>query len=397
MSIEEHIEKFKEIQAVILEFLENETNSDENFSNLKNIIDEQKICSNKQEFILFLHLISSISKNHFRGPYFISKIEKVLDNYAIDIKQNLTNSEIFDIFKGSKRVLLFLFEKRLIYMDKKIFETITSQKYKNFKYPQYFLPEIQSFINNECNCEFKQKLLYRCIDEWINEIEKEFSEDFYKLRKEGENENYICELIRNDLVKEFIIYENRLNYSLESDIVPSIYETHPFLIHMQNCCKLTIIKYAAFFGSIQILKYLQMKGVALTSDLWLYSIHGNNADIIHLLEENNIIPKEYYTCSDSDFEYIHERCLNEAVKCFNESIKCHHNDIANYLLDNYIKYFTSSIYRDCFKSYNFAFIMNEFISESVFIYLVQYDYYLLIELLLTNEDFDVSQIFKSYD
>ena len=95
----------------------------------------------------------------------------------------------------------------------------------------------------------------------------------------------------------------------------SIFETNPFLIKR----KASLIEYAAFFGSIQIFKYLQLNNVELTPSLWLYAIHCNNPEIIHLLEENHVIPED-----KSYFE------------CYKESIKCHHNNIANYIKDNLI-------------------------------------------------------------
>ena len=53
---------------------------------------------------------------------------------------------------------------------------------------------------------------------WINEINKEIPENFYELRKIGENESYICKLIREDSVKEFIVYMNKNNISSDQTI-----------------------------------------------------------------------------------------------------------------------------------------------------------------------------------
>ena len=51
-----------------------------------------------------------------------------------------------------------------------------------------------------------------------------------------------------------------------------------------------LVEYAAFFGSIQIFKYLLVNQVKLIPSLWIYAIHSRNPEIIHLLEENNIEP-----------------------------------------------------------------------------------------------------------
>ena len=70
-------------------------------------------------------------------------------------------------------------------------------------------------------------------------------------------------MIRDDNVVEFITYVNKNNISLNSMIQTSIYETNSFLLKKQSVLRrnddgVTLIEYAAFFGSIQIFQYLQM-------------------------------------------------------------------------------------------------------------------------------------------
>ena len=106
----------------------------------------------------------------------------------------------------------------------------------------------------------------------------------------------------------------------------------------------TLIEYAAFFGSIQIFKFLLLNEVELTSSLWLYAIHGQNAEIIHILEENKVkLPNDFYE------------------KCFVEAVKCHHNDIANYFKDNFIleKDVNENIFTCCFRYYNYEYFPND--------------------------------------
>lgn len=74
-----------------------------------------------------------------------------------------------------------------------------------------------------------------------------------------------------------------------------------------------------FLCSVQIFQYLQINNVILKPSLWLYVIHGHNAEIVHLLEQNKIIPE------DKTYE-----------ECLMESIKCHHNDFAHYFQNNYL-------------------------------------------------------------
>lgn len=58
-------------------------------------------------------------------------------------------------------------------------------------------------------------------------------EIFQYLRKKcqiGENDDFICTLIRNDSIEDFVTYVNQTNLSLTSQIKPSIYETNSYLI-----------------------------------------------------------------------------------------------------------------------------------------------------------------------
>lgn len=75
------------------------------------------------------------------------------------------------------------------------------------KYPQYFAPELRPFINKVWMSEST-----------IEKISKEIPENFYQLRKIGEDDKFICNLVRKDMKKEFIIYINRNNISLDTMI-----------------------------------------------------------------------------------------------------------------------------------------------------------------------------------
>lgn len=77
---------------------------------------------------------------------------------------------------------------------------ILSNKYS--KYPQYFSPEIKPFINE------KWFPIYNPFDDdlknsqVIKEIMRELPNNFNYLRKIGENESYLSEMIRNDSVDD---------------------------------------------------------------------------------------------------------------------------------------------------------------------------------------------------
>ena len=101
------------------------------------------------------------------------------------------------------------------------------------------------------------------------------------------------------------------NISLKSAINRSIFETNSIFNEKEP----TLIEYAAFFGSIQIMKYLYINEADISTSIWLYAVHSNDAEIIQFLEDKNIKMDD---------------------KTFSEAIKCHHNDIAYYIYNNYL-------------------------------------------------------------
>ena len=97
--------------------------------------------------------------------------------------------------------------------------------------------------------KFLEEKLQKQIEEEISQKYSETISTFEEKCQIGENDSYICSLIRSDSVEEFV---KRL-----TKIKPSIYETNSFLINKEP----TLIEYAAFFGSIQIIRYLKYNNV----------------------------------------------------------------------------------------------------------------------------------------
>ena len=92
------------------------------------------------------------------------------------------------------------------------------------------------------------------------------------------------------MIEEFIIYVNKNNYQLDSFIETSHYETNSFLLKAE---KVKLIEYASFFGSTQIFKYLYLNGIELSPSLWNFAIHGDDEEMIHILEEEKVCPPNY--------------------------------------------------------------------------------------------------------
>ena len=125
---------------------------------------------------------------------------------------------------------------------------MNEKKYKKMRYPVFFATEINEFLIEKQNQSNKIQTTTKNQDD----IEK-----FNAKRKKGENNSYLCNIIRNDLIEEFIIYINKELYSLENLVDKSIFETNDFLLKRNQT---SLIQYAAFFGSNQIFKYLYLNG-----------------------------------------------------------------------------------------------------------------------------------------
>lgn len=119
MSIVEYLEKMKNVQINILDFINDDT-FDDKFDQLVSLLSDQNE-PNKQEFKLILHIILSIANNHHRNSTFFSRISKILLFLKDKISQNFSNLEIFNFFKSNKRILLFLLENEVIKNDSNIF------------------------------------------------------------------------------------------------------------------------------------------------------------------------------------------------------------------------------------------------------------------------------------
>ena len=372
MNIESYLDRIQVIQDKLYEYIDCIENVEIIYENLISFFNELKIHENQYDLKLLLYSITNIANNYHRTINFFEKIDRIILYFENEIKKYFSNLDIFDIFHSNKRILLLLIKHKIMIIDEYIAEIITSYEYVSKKYPQYFLPEIGPFLQNDSIDHFLK-------DKWIKLLKKGLPEDFEEKRLNAENDNYLYKLIQKDLVKEFIIYVNRTNLSLDTKIDKSKYETNLFLLksnknsHYLLTDDVELIELAAFFGSIQIFQYLRLNNVELTPSLWIYAIHGRNYEIIHMLEQDNV---------ELD-DKIYQICLKE-------SIKCHHNEIAEYLLN--IK--VMDIGSMPIKYYNFHFIQNNMINQSTFIDLCQYDYYIFVDFLLkdSHKTIDINKI-----
>ena len=340
------LEKWKNIDEYLKSFLYEDDNTEEHFTNFMQLISNYQILENLTDLKILLFMIRSISNNFYRKLHFFSKIEKIIFFLKKKIQQYYSNIEIFLIFKSNKRILLFLFDQKIVILDYQMINFFFQEKFIKSNHILYFFPEIKNFIINNFNFEDKEFNL--------NDMSYQM---FLQHRNIGENENTVCQLIRKDSINEFIAFVNKEHISLSSQIPLSIFETNSFLLKNNP----NLIEYSAFFGSFQIFIYLVKNGAEITPNIWKYSIHGRNCKIIDFLEKNNIIP-------------INGSYLN----CVFESIICHNHHIAQYIFNKYLKNSISDIddfndifKKQCLKYFNFESLRSDFtISlDSLFAYI----------------------------
>ncbi|KAK8846488.1 hypothetical protein M9Y10_020511 [Tritrichomonas musculus] len=348
----------KDVEENLLIFLEKQ-----DFNEFNDYLQNQKISENKYELKSFLYLIVAISNHHYRTQQFFTKIEQIIKSLQEKIQYFFSNFEIFRIFQASKRILLFLFKLKIITPTEDIYYVInTKDKYINRNYLEYFYLEFEQYMDEKTKSSIQ-----------IPKIIDEFNEK----RENGENDNYICQLIRNDLVIDFIKYINKENISPSTQILRSIYETNLFLTnHLPS-----LIEYSAFYGSIQIFRYLYYQNVEISTSIWPFAVHGRNAEIIHFLEE-----KKVKTLSNT-YQYL-----------VIETIKCHHKELTDYFLSNFCgneKIYDYYLYRKSLKYYNFSFFSNKSVCSlidsckanpelNILYYLCKYDYNIMVEFILTR-------------
>lgn len=366
MNVPEFLTKLKVFQNQLIKFIENKENTDENYQSILNILFDQQIINDIYVFKLTLHLIVNISNNRHRNLNFFDKIDQILRFLKNKISERMSNSEIFTIFKSSKRLLLFLIEEEIIKVDEYIVKNMTLNDFVDKNYPEYFAPEIKPFITEQFINTYKANNRIVEKPKWIKFVSKELPENFNEKRKQAENDSFICRLIREDNVKEFVKHITPIDLTFNSLISPSIFETNSFLIKSEH---VTLLEYALFFGSMKIINYFIGKGAELIHNLFFYAIHSQNINLIQKFEEYE--------------EPYHQLRL--------ELIRCHHNNLVNFFENNYSFYENEDIvFYESIKSYNFAYIKSSFINENYLHLFCEFDYISFVEFLLNEKKVDVN-------
>ena len=355
IEIQQYFERKKEVYNALFKFIESNDFADRYFDNLIKIVQMQEIQNTREEFEKFILLILNICNNHYKHTGFLNKLFQVLLYFQNDIKHHFSNFEIYNIFMSNKAILLFLIQKQILIVD----ERIANYLFYSTNY-EFFWPEIKPFISKE-----KVDL----IEKVFKEKNPNFFDSYEEKRRIGENDSYICTIIRKDLISEFVQYMTRTNISYKEKVTPSIFETNSYLLENDP----NLIEYATFFGSIKIIQYMNFKGVDIEPNLINYAIHSNNAKLVHTLEEFNL-------------DFCNESCLIE-------SIKCHHNNIAKYIENNNAQLiFNDQIVDTAFRYSNYMYFPEHFEQKCIFFNLYHYKYHKIVDLFLEMKKNEIEKI-----
>ena len=108
MELEQYINQEREIYDSILKFIESEEN-------------KGQILYLRSEIIEVLQILSNISCNHHIIGNFYSKVERILDYFLDQLKQNFSNTELLQIFHQDKRIIYYFMTKDSFQQDETYF------------------------------------------------------------------------------------------------------------------------------------------------------------------------------------------------------------------------------------------------------------------------------------
>lgn len=183
MNSHKYIENMKTIQNILVSFLDNQSSFDNlNKAILTKIINSQNLES-KQEFKSFLYLLSNVAQYHFQGQHFFKRVKQIIDYYKGYIKKYYSNSEILNIFKDNKRILLYLHKKGIIKIHKELFEKLGLNNFKKESHENITVSEYTKRIISEIDAKKHSNIdyeifFYDAIRDHHNDIAKYVKDNF---------------------------------------------------------------------------------------------------------------------------------------------------------------------------------------------------------------------------
>ena len=254
--------------------------------------------------LVVCRLVYSYFTSHYQNANICFSYLKMLEEKEEEKINHPDFSNIIEIFA---HFLISLETQESYYLLEKLIEQkfIEAKIVKN-KPTLYFAHHQKKFDPNHLNSKYQ----FAC--KFCSNIEALKKDDWNlhrQLIQEGVNPSNIAKAIRNDDVEKLQEISSQADFNFNQIIEPSLYERCSFI----NKPNVSLIDYAAFFGSIKCFRFLLLNETKL-NNTGKYAIAGGNLEIIHLCEQNNSL-----------FEGLCEA-----------AIEFHRNDIFHYLYENKI-------------------------------------------------------------
>lgn len=163
MEVEVFIKKMKDIYSVLMDFIESDDDSGDEFDTIINFFEKQIILENKEEVRLIFQLISKISDNYHRTSNFFDKLEKIFQ-YLIKDTLSPISDFIPDYTKYNKKILFHLLDKRLIKPDESFLQTYFLSKPDEKNY-YYLYPKVKEFLEEEIRNQIEKEILEKYDEE----------------------------------------------------------------------------------------------------------------------------------------------------------------------------------------------------------------------------------------
>ena len=234
--------------------------------------------------------------------------------------------------------------------------------------------------------------------EFIKDIEflkKDDWELHKRLIQEGFNPSNIASAIRNDDVEKLQETSSQANFDFNQTIKSSLYERCSFI----NKGNVSLIDYAAFFGSIKCFRFLFLNGSTIKTT-FKYAIAGGNHEIIHQCEQNQPIFEGSYESAiefhrNEIFYYLYENKIiefNDFTKLGEECIEHSNYEVLEYLENEGMKIDSSIIETSTitgnlllFKYYNIKIFLQDNLFSSI-----ESDNFELLKYILKQEGIDIN-------
>ncbi|OHT06850.1 hypothetical protein TRFO_25020 [Tritrichomonas foetus] len=265
----------------------------------------------------FRHVLASLGVAFNTRPLDSDLIIKLILAVSTKAKEFFNQSELYNIFCVDLSNF-FLFQ--LISNDIISFESLLYIPHnESDDFLVYFAPEFMTHQRIRYENEIKQLMT---ID----------LEEHIVLRAQGVNDSRIAQCIRQDIIDEFVDIVSRTNLPLDSKIPYSLYERCIYISDSPS-----IIEYAAFFGAVDIFKYLITNKVRPSSNLTYFAVAGGNIEIVHLCEQMK--------CDFSD--------------AVDAALLFHRDEILDYIFGLGYEY-TKKSFLACIEGYNYGHFYNVF-------------------------------------